>query len=488
MRQQRHNFPSAFRMADAILKRMRVRDTPDSGRVEIHAARARSTDAATAPALSMYKDSSLVEEITMNMFEELGATRLDILKAVAANASHIAVGAREHRRALDARLRNSGLDDATKDAASHYVLRFCMASNPERRAWFVHNESLLFQHRVASPCRTAAEKERALAMTGIRGRFISHIDTEPITTFHGVIHVERSSGRYVEAGADVPDNATEFYELMFEDAIALVGSRTVFVNAGFAYVPAHLVDGLVASAFKASLKTEVDATAAWNALGVDPRMPRLVAAVNENLELRSRKALEAGALLPEQIDVAATTHFSPCMQVMHARLTADAHLKYDARTAFAAFLKGAGLTADDAVRYWRTAMSRKVSAAVFDREYRYPLRHIYGLEGKRKEYGPQSCHQIINGHAARTDVHGCPFKLQSPEELAKTLAACGTLPEKAALIIEKAQYGFYGVACSEYYRATHDDERPDRVIRSPNDYYFASVAAAKGAGAAPRPA
>lgn len=73
---------------------------------------------------------------------------------------------------------------------------------------------------------------------------------------------------------------------------------------------------------------------------------------------------------------------------------------------FGLFLKGIGLSLDDALLYFRRIFSRK-SGVNFDKAYAYNIRHNYGKEGKRADYTPFSCAKIINGDApTQGDHHG----------------------------------------------------------------------------------
>ncbi len=51
----------------------------------------------------------------------------------------------------------------------------------------------------------------------------------------------------------------------------------------------------------------------------------------------------------------ASIHFPPCMMSMYQSLVKDGHLKHQARIQFGLFLKGAGLSLEEALVFWRKA-------------------------------------------------------------------------------------------------------------------------------------
>ena len=61
-----------------------------------------------------------------------------------------------------------------------------------------------------------------------------------------------------------------------------------------------------------------------------------------------------------------------------------------------------GLSIDEAIAFWRKAFSRAdITDDKFNKEYRYNIRHSYGLEGKRANYAAKR-------FASSTLYYGCP--------------------------------------------------------------------------------
>ena len=81
-------------------------------------------------------------------------------------------------------------------------------------------------------------------------------------------------------------------------------------------------------------------------------------------------------------------HAPACMRNLNTTLRTSKHLKHFGRQQFNLFLKGIGLTVEEALIFWRKSFST-ITDDKFAKEYRYNIRHGYGLEGGRKNYAPK---------------------------------------------------------------------------------------------------
>ncbi|CAN0086975.1 unnamed protein product [Pylaiella littoralis] len=116
------------------------------------------------------------------------------------------------------------------------------------------------------------------------------------------------------------------------------------------------------------------------------------------------------------IDRVAAKHFPLCMRRTLRVLRREHHLKYQARLQLIAFLGNAGMEVGELLGLWREEFPKGMPADEYARkrnQYEYSLRHLYGLEGKRKAYRPQSCARIASlgwgGSGDGGNGHGCPF-------------------------------------------------------------------------------
>ena len=89
----------------------------------------------------------------------------------------------------------------------------------------------------------------------------------------------------------------------------------------------------------------------------------------------------------EMIDGLARQHFPLCMRNMHDHLREKKHLKHDGRYQYGLFLKGIGLSLEEALVFWRRGFS-SMTDEKFRKDHQYNIRHNYGQEGGRKDYKP----------------------------------------------------------------------------------------------------
>lgn len=144
-----------------------------------------------------------------------------------------------------------------------------------------------------------------------------------------------------------------------------------------------------------------------------PRFHALHVHLVENRKSAVKVNSDSGreTVVPEIINDLAKESFPPCMRNMHEALRKEHHLRHYGRMEYGLFLKGIGLTLDDALRFFRDEFIQKVTPERFAREYAYNIRYNYGKEGKKTSFSAFGCSKIINDNAPGPgDTHGCPFR------------------------------------------------------------------------------
>lgn len=148
--------------------------------------------------------------------------------------------------------------------------------------------------------------------------------------------------------------------------------------------------------------------------------------------------------------------FPLCMQNLHRSLRRDAHLKHYGRLQYTLFLKGIGLSLEECLLFWRGAFS-KITDDVFNKEYRYNVRHAYGDVGgdsnrRGNGYSPYSCQKILMEHQPGPgEAHGCPYRHFSVENLTALLQQTGITDQSVLRGVkeDKDKQKFH-LACNRY--------------------------------------
>jgi DNA primase large subunit len=142
------------------------------------------------------------------------------------------------------------------------------------------------------------------------------------------------------------------------------------------------------------------------------------------------------------------------MSHVHRTLRRDGKLKHFGRLQYTLFLKGIGLSLEEALIFWRTGF-RAVSDDTFNKEYRYNVRHCYGDVGgdanrRSGGYSPFGCQKILTEHAPGPgEAHGCPYRHFTIENLTTLLRATGvTDPAVLKGVKEDTEAQRYHIACN----------------------------------------
>ncbi|KAG8901050.1 hypothetical protein FRB99_005592 [Tulasnella sp. 403] len=269
-----------------------------------------------------------------------------------------------------------------KDHVSHFILRLAFCRTEELKRRFVKAETTLFRVRFDeedSPDRAA------------------------FLAAHGNPHAERVEEGEKQRLKSQLAAASGLSEKMIDKEIyikvpwtkvtSLVERRRVFLSKGMAYVPAREQSSLIYQDFQTRLEKAMDATEkALPRLDEDDRLiPVLehlskgfLAGVSSEYTFGDEVA-PGDAVTADMVDEMSVKHWPMCMRHLHETMRKDRHLKHYGRLQYGLFLKAVGMSVEEAMVFWRKSFST-VTDDKFNKEYRYNIRHSYGLEGKRANY------------------------------------------------------------------------------------------------------
>ncbi|GAA5991439.1 hypothetical protein JCM5350_006930 [Sporobolomyces pararoseus] len=402
------------------------------------------------------------EEITLEEFEVWAIDRLrllaDIESAQARNRPFADIKAIVENRSkefMPLHSTSSRMVDTDserkKDLYSHFVLRLAFCRSEELRQRYLKAEKDLFRIRYE-----ADEPEE-------RRRFIDSLNFG----WEKVEDAEKDQLSEILAAASGirPDRMREesFFKVDWTRVTDLVGQRKVFLRGGKAYVSSSQEFSLVAAEFASRLARGLELTAkALPRLDEDTRLVPVLSHLSMGFmagitsEYTYSTTADGEQITAEMVQDLSRQSFPLCMRNMQETLNTSHHLKHEGRLQYTLFLKGIGLSIEEALVFWRRSFS-KITDNVFVKEYKYNIRHAYGLEGARKNYTPKTCTAIITGPVPGAgQCHGCPFKHQEANLVPLLQQTLPNITQSDIKEITKAaKEGHYHVSCTRVFEIQH---------------------------------
>ncbi|XP_074531963.1 DNA primase large subunit [Halichoeres trimaculatus] len=426
-----------------------------------------------------------LENMSLSEFETFAVERLKLLKTVENLGVSYVKLSDQYKSKLENELKNlnfpyrpdnedrknqtgpSEQEKRRKDHISHFILRLAYCQTEDLRRWFIQQEVDLFRYRFNDLFPN--QKLEFLHRNNLRYDTISIEEKKTL-----VDKLVNSS--YAVSGITVEDQ--DFYKVPFQDALDLVRTRKVYLKAGYAYIPHQDIVTIVLNDFRTRLSKALALTArSLPAVQSDERLQPLLnhlshAYVGQDYSIQKN----VGKISLEQIDSLSGKSFPLCMRQLHQSLRENHHLRHGGRMQYGLFLKGIGLSLEQALQFWRSEFIRgKVDADKFDKQYAYGVRHMFGKEGKRADYTPYSCMKVILSNApSQGDHHGCPFRHSDPELLKQKLQFYKVSPSGISQILELVKGMHYQLACQKYFELTHNIEDANFSLNHPNQYFIES--------------
>ncbi|XP_069462279.1 DNA primase large subunit isoform X1 [Ambystoma mexicanum] len=421
------------------------------------------------------------ENISLAEFETFAIERLKLLKSVENLGVSYVKTNDQYKAKLESELRklkfpyrpvneaikDDEYDQRRKDHISHFILRLAYCQSEDLRRWFIQQEMDLFRYRFSVLTKGAIQE------------FLNHNKLK-----YDAISVEEKESYKEKLRLSTPGLSTtkideqEFYKVPFQDALDLVRPRKVFLRKGFAYIPHQEIITIVLNDFRTKLSKALALTArALPAVQSDERLQPLLNHLSHSYIGKDYTAQKnVGTISLEQLDSLSSTSFPLCMRQLHKALRDTHHLRHGGRMQYGLFLKGIGLTLDQALQFWKLEfMKGKVDAEKFDKTYSYSIRHNYGKEGKRTDYTPYSCMKIIlTNPPSQGDFHGCPFRHSDPELLKQKLQSYKIPSAGITQVLELVKGMHYQLACQKYFELIHNVEDCGFSLNHPNQYFAES--------------
>ncbi|NXX30997.1 PRI2 primase, partial [Nicator chloris] len=304
------------------------------------------------------------ESISLVEFESLAVDRLKLLKVVESLGVSYVRGTDVYKTKLEAELRKlkfpyralaeDDYEARRKDHISHFILRLAYCQSEDLRRWFLQQEMDLFRYRFNELSDSLMQK------------FLEHVNL-PFEAIGEDLKNELASELSVSTPGFSLAKVKEqmFYKVGLADAVDLFRARRVFIKDGFAYVPFKEIDAIVLNNYRTKLSKALALTArSLPAIQSDERLQPLLNHLSHSYvgpDYSIQK--NTGKISLDQIDALSVKSFPLCMRQLHRALRDSHHLRHGGRMQYGLFLKGIGLTLEQALEFWKKEFIRgKVDA------------------------------------------------------------------------------------------------------------------------------
>ncbi|KYQ91399.1 hypothetical protein DLAC_08359 [Tieghemostelium lacteum] len=343
--------------------------------------------------------------------------------------------------------------DDERDEISHFCLRIAMCDSDDIQ-WFISAEVQLLTFKF---------------LTISSSTYIQHPEFGFKTATENELTPEEL--KYIQMVEKCATLKDSLFKIGFEEIPILLENKKCVIKKGIAYAHIDHLKDLVLNIYRNYLNYALDKVKVDKAR-IKEEFPEVIEFF-QTLPRHTAKRAQNAAVTKEEVFPLSKTSFPLCMRVMHDSLLRTSQLKHEGRLEFSTFLKGIGLPYEEAIQYWKTAFSKRVTANEFDKEYTYTFRHTYGLEGKGISYSPYSCAKIIPKIPSGFDqVHGCPY-MWPADRLEQKLLELGINDIQTAEILQSATIT-PNIACTKHFEYLHPKAGPQKVISHPNQFFESS--------------
>lgn len=264
----------------------------------------------------------------------------------------------------------------------------------------------------------------------------------------------------------------------FTHCLPFVAKRRVELCNGTAHIPCGIWKSFFKVLFNTHLNEKFQNIDQNDFLKTDPRWREIISKLIHSSQFSNNKNM-IKSISHKDIDVE-SKYFPLCMKNLHNILRSKHRLSHDERFRYSLFLKDIGLPLQEAIYFWRHEYSKSANGGTCshtwikdEKKYIYGLRHLYGLEGARKNYSMSSCMRIQTRPSAEG---GCAFK-HFDDEYLRNLVSDGMFTDDFwNRILKKKQSGLCNDACMMYkkevrLKCSRNNLNVD-TSSSPVDYYL----------------
>ncbi|KAK3876014.1 hypothetical protein Pcinc_019155 [Petrolisthes cinctipes] len=357
------------------------------------------------------------------------------------------------------------IEGSHKDRSSHYVLRLACLGNGQFQSFLMEAESQFFEYRLYLG-EKAAVKSTVLTLLRHVKYALKHLKLA--SPYHEqLLQIKEASSEVLAADMlDCGKGTVCSHQIKVPWILAenLVKGRHVIVTRGKAEVQCEHLMQLLCSVFRKTLEygiRQLSESDEEESFFHDPRMVQ----VKKSLCKLFRRQYRGGGyhvslahrILRHQEIESQVQYFPLCMQSLHRTLVKNNRLRHHARFRYTLFLKDIGVPWQENVAFWEHYYSRPHSGAAAGcchtwkgndgHRYTYGIRHLYGMEGGKKNYTSHSCSALQEMKPQPQEPGGCPFTSQAIEDIIHLSPRLHDTPHIQQAIAKEMRTGRPNSAC-----------------------------------------
>ncbi|XP_017890625.1 probable DNA primase large subunit [Ceratina calcarata] len=372
------------------------------------------------------------------------------------------------------------LENSLYDKVGHFVLRLITSMSQDLSNNWIIRETLLFLTRLN--CITPRLLHRLLRSIKRQLRSLKNqerlINKALIDVCNFLLrpHIFKHF-----LSGDHPKDCNHFKtEVRFELLPDLVSKRKLDLNAGYAIVYCSKWKEVLVSLFHTYIDKEIVSIKerAQCIIDQDSRFNYLYRKINCKI---SEVNYVCGDINRRNIDKEAKS-FPLCMQHLHMKLRSSHRLSHYARFYYSLFLKEGGMQLEDAINYWKEEYSKPHSCSSTcshnwqssEKKFIYSIRHLYGLEGSRKNYKSPTCELICTNVSSPMYEGGCPFK-HFDINILKKLLSTSLADNQMTKVLKAVSPENPQTACAEFFKIVNQSGKDNISISSPLQYYLTMI-------------
>jgi DNA primase large subunit len=298
----------------------------------------------------------------------------------------------------------------------HLFLRLAASLNPRLESWLRETEGDVFEHFFR---QLSADNDKLSAIqmllgssdladkanTIIRKNSISDSDIEK----YGLISL-RDKGWAIKY--------TELPEILSKKLSLVPRKRpnNKLTNKNHSYWrknPNILLKGFISTFFfgptkkiyEKKLALEIQQIKAENRIDseIEKEVRKFVLTFSKDVKFLSTSrtsTYSSSILITDKVLFPKTDLYPPCMKYLRTKMEETGHIPHLHRVQLGIFLKSLGMDVDTQLRFWyETAIDNvNITFDTFNRRAGYQIRHLYGLEGGRRDYAVPKCQTIISDY------------------------------------------------------------------------------------------